>query len=155
MICFNNLLQNSQTLTMYIQSWINCLKTTTITTHKWRILSFKELIISLLIKEKTEIMGHSRCINYEFVFGFHLPTVRLVDEIQFIYLKVQSQVSALFKNAAISQNHYLQSQCLKNLIKVTPSNSLKVVQRGCLKHLNHLFSWWCPPKLIYPVTVIY
>lgn len=42
-------------------------------------------------------MGHSRFINYEFVFGFHLPTVRLVDEIQFIYLKVQSWVSALFK----------------------------------------------------------
>lgn len=42
-------------------------------------------------------MGHSKFINYEFVFGFHLPTVRLVDETQFIYLKVQRRVSALFK----------------------------------------------------------
>ena len=60
------------------------------TNNRRRALSFKELIISLLIKETTQIMGRSRFINSTFVFGFHLPTVGLVDEIQFIYLKVQS-----------------------------------------------------------------
>lgn len=49
-------------------------------------------------------MGHSKFINYEFVFGFHLPTVRLVDETQFIYLKVQRRVSALFKCCNFSKS---------------------------------------------------
>lgn len=64
---------------------------------------FKELIISLLIKEKSEIMGHSKFINYEFAFGFHLPTAGWWMK-HTIYLKVQRRVSACL-NAAISQNH--------------------------------------------------
>lgn len=60
------------------------------TNNRRRALSFKELIISLLIKETTKIMGHRRFMNSTFVFDFHLPTVGLVDEIQFIYLKVKS-----------------------------------------------------------------